>query len=216
MRPARSIVVAHGLRQSGVVLLIALIALVAITLAGIALMRSVDTGLVIAGNLAFKQTATQVGDAGTEAAIAWLAQNSANLANDNAAAGYYASWREGCDVTGGRTSTVDDDVVWQAGAGGAAACGMVAVPVPSARLPDGYAANYVINRMCNAEGAPNQPGVYCSAFQSTSSGGSGSTKGGASYGQMPLSGTTQQYYRITTRVEGPRNTVSFVQAFVAF
>lgn len=216
MIPTRNIVSRYLRKQAGVVLLIALIALVAITLAGVALMRSVDTGLLIAGNLAFKQTATQIGDAGTEAAIAWLAENSNNLANDNAAAAYYATWREGCDVTGGRTPTVDDDVVWQAGAAGAPACGMVAVPVPSARLPDGYAANYVINRMCNAEGAPNQPGVYCSAFQSTSSGGAGSTKGGASYGQMPLSGVAQQYYRITTRVEGPRNTVSFVQAFVAF
>jgi Tfp pilus assembly protein PilX len=41
--------------QRGVVLLIALIILVAMTLAGIGMMRSVDTGSVISGNLAFKQ-----------------------------------------------------------------------------------------------------------------------------------------------------------------
>jgi Tfp pilus assembly protein PilX len=40
--------------QQGVVLLMALIMLVALTLAGIALVRSVDTTNLIAGNLAFK------------------------------------------------------------------------------------------------------------------------------------------------------------------
>ena len=38
--------------QSGVVLFIALIVLVAMTLAGIAIMRSVDTGVAISGNVA--------------------------------------------------------------------------------------------------------------------------------------------------------------------
>jgi Tfp pilus assembly protein PilX len=48
-----------------VVLLIALIMLVAMTLAGIGMMRSVDTGSVIAGNLAFKQATLNASDAGT-------------------------------------------------------------------------------------------------------------------------------------------------------
>ena len=47
--------------QSGVVLFIALIVLVAMSLAGVALVRSVDTNLLIAGNLAFKQGDTCVG-----------------------------------------------------------------------------------------------------------------------------------------------------------
>lgn len=202
-------------RQSGVVLLIALIALVAISLAGIALMRSVDTGLVITGNLAFKQSAAQAGDAGTEAAADWLNTNVALLANDSAAAGYYATWRTNCDLLGNRTAATDDDVVWAAGGMAQPNCGMVATAVASEKLPGGYAATYVINRMCNNEGAPNDPAIFCSAYQSSSTG-SDSTKGGASYGQLPLTGTTQQYYRITTRIVGPRNTESIVQAIVAF
>jgi Tfp pilus assembly protein PilX len=39
--------------QRGVVLLVALIILVALTLAGVALIRSVDTANIIAGNLSF-------------------------------------------------------------------------------------------------------------------------------------------------------------------
>jgi Tfp pilus assembly protein PilX len=55
--------------QRGVVLLIALIMLVAMTLAGIGMMRSVDTGSVIAGNLAFKQATLNASDAGTSAGL---------------------------------------------------------------------------------------------------------------------------------------------------
>lgn len=55
--------------QRGVVLLIALILLVVMTLAGIGMMRSVDTGSVIAGNLAFKQATLNASDAGTSAAF---------------------------------------------------------------------------------------------------------------------------------------------------
>ena len=53
-------------------LFIALIVLVAMTLAGVALMRSVDTGLVVAGNMAFKQSAIMVADRGTQEAVSWL------------------------------------------------------------------------------------------------------------------------------------------------
>ncbi|MCZ7561139.1 MAG: hypothetical protein M5U30_14700 [Burkholderiaceae bacterium] len=201
--------------QRGITLLIALIALVAISLGGIALMRMVDTGVMIAGNLAFKQTASQAGDTGTEAAIEWMTANSEQLANDVAAAGYYATSRAACDLSGSRTPNPDDDVVWAAGGSALPTCGMVAAAVASDRLPDGYAATYVVNRICDSEGQPNDPAVFCSAFQS-SGGGSGSTKGGASYGQLPLTGTTQQYYRVTTRVVGPRNTESVVQAVIGF
>ena len=62
-------------RQRGVVLFIALIVLVAMALAGIALVRSVDTGILVAGNIAFKQGATNAGDQGLEAARTWLVTN---------------------------------------------------------------------------------------------------------------------------------------------
>lgn len=207
---------ACGTRQRGVVLLIALIALVAISLAGVALMRSVDTGLVIAGNLAFKQTSTQVADAGAEQAIAWLSANLATLPNDSAAAGYYATWRTSCDLSGGRTTATDDDITWEAGGSPQANCGMVAADVASNDLIDGYTASYVINRMCSAAGLPNDPGVFCSAFQDATATNSNSTKQGGSYGGTPLTGSSQQYYRITTRVAGPRNTSGIVQTIIAF
>jgi len=66
--------------QRGVILLIALIMLVAMTLAGIGMMRSVDTGSVIAGNLAFKEATLNASDAGTNAAFSAL-MAVANTAN---------------------------------------------------------------------------------------------------------------------------------------
>ena len=55
--------------QRGVVLFIALIVMVAMSLAGIALIRSTDTAGIVAGNLAFKQAATNALDRSVEAAV---------------------------------------------------------------------------------------------------------------------------------------------------
>jgi len=55
-------------RVRGAVLFIALIVLVAMSLAGIAIMRSVDTATLIAGNLAFKQGTMHSSDNGIEQA----------------------------------------------------------------------------------------------------------------------------------------------------
>ena len=81
-------------RQSGVVLIIALIVLVAMSLAGIALFRQVGTGLTIAGNLAFKQAATAAADFGVEDARKWLtgAATAGISLNIDKAPGYYSSW----------------------------------------------------------------------------------------------------------------------------
>lgn len=201
--------------QRGVVLMAALIALVAMTLAALALVRSVDTGLVISGNLAFKQATTQAGDAGTETAVEWILANSAGLKDTAAASGYYANWMEACDLTGNKTPTnADDDVDW-IGTVANPNCNAKARPVPSSQVASGYTASYIIHRMCDQDGSPNDPAVYCAAFKDPSSSTSDSTKGGAFYGSLPLASAPKQYYRITTRVVGPRNTTSFIQSVVA-
>ncbi len=69
---------------------------------------------------------------------------------------------------------------------------------------------YVIHRMCDLAGNPGS--VNC--VRTTTGGTSDSTKGGATYGGAALPSTSQIYYRITARVTGPRNTVSYVQMMV--
>jgi type IV pilus assembly protein PilX len=59
-------------RQHGVVLLIVLIMLVAMTLAGIGMMRSVDTASVVAGNLGYQQSTISASEAGTSSAYLLL------------------------------------------------------------------------------------------------------------------------------------------------
>ena len=202
-------------------LLVVLVALVIISFAAIALMRSSDTGTLIVGNLGFQKTALAAGDAGTEAAIRWLIDNSdgARLFSDVAASGYFAATADDCDLTGARTpGNAADDVQW-VGAIPGNVCGMVATVVAPPGVADGYTVRYVINRVCNAAGDPDSitaaDGVTpmgCSKL--TGTGGEGSTRGGASYGNTPLVAGAQTYYRITTRVDGPRDTVRYAQALV--
>jgi Tfp pilus assembly protein PilX len=76
---------AYGTKQQGMVLFFALIALVVMSLAAVALIRSVDTNTMIAGNLGFKQSATVSADSGVETAIDWLGANQTILTANNTA-----------------------------------------------------------------------------------------------------------------------------------
>ena len=205
----------------GISLVVVLVALVIIGFAAIALLRSSDTGTLIIGNLGFQKTALAAGDAGTEAAIQWLIDNSdgADLFGDIVAAGYFATSADNCDPTGaGTPDNAADDVQW-VGADPGNACNMVATVVAPPGVPAGFTVRYVINRVCNAAGDPNAitaaDGVTPMACSNLAgSGGEGSTRAGASYGNMPLVAGAQTYYRITTRVDGPRSTVRYAQALV--
>jgi len=97
----------HG--QRGVILLITLIMLVAMTLAAIGLMRSVDTGNMIAGNLAFKQATLNATDTGLSSAIAAMG-TLPNLNNDAPASAYYSSPVSPCEVLGLTTTTSPNNI----------------------------------------------------------------------------------------------------------
>ena len=209
------------MKQRGISLIVVLVALLIIGFAAVALLRSSGTGTLVVGNLAFKKTALGASDAGTEAALNWVVANAAGvtLYADNVANGYYSTTADGCDLTGTITAGVAaDDVNWT-GVDPGGACNMDARTVAPAGVPAGYTVRYVVNRVCNAAGDPNSvfaaDGVTPMVCSTAGAGASeGSTRGGASYGNTPLTGTSQTYYRITTRIDGPRNTVRYVQAVV--
>lgn len=73
----------HARRQSGVIMLLVLVALVALLATGIALIRSSDVGLMQAGNLAFRRDLQNQAERGIKAAIARFATGGA-LANEAA------------------------------------------------------------------------------------------------------------------------------------
>ena len=205
-------------RERGVVLFIALIVLVAMSLAGIALMRSVDTNVLIAGNLAFRQNATMAADSAIEDARQLLATNTGTgvttLHNDQPAlaqatgipnppwpsSAYWANWQQGIDLTANNANPADD-FDWNTARNMGTDAG-------------GNAMRYVIHRLCDVAGDPASAGVSC--IKSSTGGGGGSsdqgTKGAVSYGGAALPGVSSIFYRVTIRVQGPRNTLSYVQA----
>ncbi len=187
-------------RQKGVVLMIALIMLVSLTLAGIALVRSVDTTTIIAGNLGFKQSATSSGDLGNEQAIAFLESYNSGTTLHAAIGGQgqYVPFVE--NPGAGQTW----DTFWQNVIGANA---KALVPATDAA---GNSASYVIHRLCNSAGDPVS--VADCAISPASAANSGSSKGA---GVVALNFSAAIYYRITTRVVGPRNTVSYIQTVIA-
>lgn len=184
--------------QKGVALPIALIMLVAMILAAAALFRAVDTATLVAGNLTFKQGTIHAGDQGIKAAHTWLqAQSSgspASLLNSSTAQGYYSSqhvddpgWNPLTAWPGSGTVTVGTDA-------------------------GGNTISYVIHRLCSQPGlAYNHADQLCATYVTTSS---ASTGGSQSVDAPAFSGVVYVYYRVTVKVVGPRNSLSFIQALM--
>lgn len=189
--------------QEGVVLVITLVSLVILLLTAIALFRSVDTGTLIAGNLALRQAAVAASDrAVAEAAAALTARQNAStdnmwttdahpLNNTDAAIAYYSYINTGLDLAATAT--------WDAGGASTAL-----------NDPDigGNRTQYLIQRMCRTENDLPTPEDCLLNFIDKDND-TKSTGGG-----VPERPKNSVMYRITVRVSGPKNTVSFTQAFV--
>lgn len=205
---------AARLTQQGMVMVFALIILVLMTLGGLALMRSMDTTNLIAGNMAFQQAATHSTDAGVEAAIGWLETNNATAGVLDASiptVGYTAS-------TPAIAANLTGETFWNTFAPSGICLLPLAGGVCSAApaVPDaaGNTVAFMIQRLCNGTGAPTGNG--CALVPGVVAGGSQGNNEGAGEELLTAVGVnTAVYYRITVRVSGPRNTRSFVQALVS-
>jgi len=217
--------------QRGVVLLITLIILVAMTLAGIGMMRSVDTGSIIAGNLAFRQAAANAGDAGPAAGFNALMSvaNSGNGADKNVLdfntgqpcpsgvtaalcsggniniAGYASTPIFACEVT--RTCTAAANYTWWT----VDANWSNAAILPPITDPNGggtiATVSYLIHRMCQSPGVrPSAAGQLCQTYTQPET--------GCSKTQLLPCTSTSVFYRITTRSQGSRDTVAYAQTLV--
>jgi Tfp pilus assembly protein PilX len=180
------------------VLFIALIVLVSMTLAAIGMTRSIDTSNLVAGNMAMKQSALNASDQAIEEAVAWLEGQAGKgtLMNDNAALGYFSA-------------TPVQEPKWTASdAWGNSVCAHTCATDTA-----GNVTRYVIHRMCTqsdvAAGGANQ----C-AWSGTSSSGDGNSNDVASASGR-FKGGGSIFYRVTSRVDGPRNTQSYTQVMVA-
>jgi type IV pilus assembly protein PilX len=201
--------------QSGIALFIALIAIVAMSLAAVALIRSVDTNSLVAGNVALKQSSTNSADSGIEAAITQIAAirdsstlnvisedlhplNKTQLSTNK---GYYSNLASTFDVKAASNWTGDNSV-------------LVATDAV------GNEVRYLSQRMCRfADQAPASTtlGIADCVFSAgvVDSNGQGvkladeicKGSGCPTAGQTPL-------IRVTVRVKDPRGSMTYVQAIV--
>jgi len=209
-------------KEAGVVLMIALIILVALTIGGLALVRSGDTTNLISGNLAFQQSATHAAEMGTEDALRTFLETQPYtvLYADRAGNGYTASTPPGVWNAAGNTAgnPASWDTYWSTvidpapraipvaakscGHGGGRVC---TLPTDNTT---GNTVSYTIQRLCATTGDPADPATGCA---------SSSDRYAPCHKTqcLPIPLSTQYYYRITSRVAGPRNTISYVQSIVA-
>jgi Tfp pilus assembly protein PilX len=188
MRPVRF----H--RQRGAVLMVVLVALIAMLISVIALSRSMDTHQLVAGNLAFRNATIHSSDAGVQGAVQWLqgAIGTVTLNSNAPGNGYYAVIIE---------PNWEDEAIWQQ-------CGGCTIAADAA----GNRVQWMIHRMCSSEGNSNASGNSCSLLAANSP---AATGGSFSSDATNFTGVAQNYYRVTVRVVGPRNTSTLVQAFVS-
>ena len=132
---------------------------------------------------------------GAEAALTWLnGQAAGALTNDNEGEGYWAA---------AIAISPDVGVTWDSYWKDTLEARSKALATDAV----GNTVKYVIDRMCTAVGAPTN----CSFLPSTAS----LAATGKGESSLVLQGTPQVFYRVTARIEGPRNTVSYVQINVA-
>lgn len=194
-------------RQRGASLFIALVTLAILTIAGVALVRSVDTGNLIAGNFAFKNATVHAADVGIEAALTYLNGTVALTPDSNLPDGcsagacrYYArAQAEGSD---GIPTGID----WNHANLAPASVG-------------GYSVRYVIDRLCNPSAGVSvalgtNPVVDAAAplCYTTPVDPKSSKKGGIGPGVS--STAVEVFYRVTVRVTGPRDTVTMLQTIL--
>jgi len=201
----------HGpVRERGVVLLFCLIILVVLLAGGVAVMRSMDTSLVGAGNIAFKRDLVNQGELAiakamqefqTSGALAATSVTANNLPAANYSAIQLATNAQGIpEVLLKKTNLTGPDVVGNAFT-------PTGTPISGS---GGATVRYVIDRMCNATGAFSVIGKSGCVYTPSST----ETLGG-DQSQLATPGPSvpsPPLYRVSVRVDGPRDTQVFLQA----
>lgn len=188
--------------QKGIVLLITLLVLVAMTLASVGMMRSVDTSVAAVGNLAFRQAADaavnlaieQVVRDFADPALGWTVPGNTDASNPGI--GYYASIQPNENGKG-----IPARLQTSAGTGVNTA----------AQDAAGNITQTMVERMCNQPGPASAANCLGQAGVAEDS----PSKAGELVAlTLGNGGGFSAYYRVTVRVNGPNNTVSFAQAII--
>jgi hypothetical protein len=186
-----------------VVLFVALIVLVVMALTGLAMIRQSGTGLSISGNLGLRQNAVRGADLGTEVADAWLltqANTVGALDNDKPAQGYYSDWG-----TSDPTHRLQGDPSlydWGTSV------------LVTADDGNGNEVRYIVERLCknaNQKVDDDPDGQKC---VQTPLGANDKSNTCDHYPSSCLDRQFAVHYRVSSRVKGPRSTVSYIQVLL--
>ena len=202
----------------GAGLVVALVVLVVMSLGALALVRAVASGLLVAGNFAFREAAVLAAESGSESAISWLSERAAttDLLSDQPEAGYYASLPVGLSLSGQSNTSTSATIDWdddQCAARTGTSCFTAGPALPIDAV--GHRVRYVIHRLCRTAGSSDAAANSCLLFRSAQGG--SSNRGQLSYGASKrFQSSDIVYYRITVHVRGPRNTTAFIQTLVHY
>lgn len=185
----------------GLVLPLSLIVLVLLLFSSFALMRSVQSSLSMAGNLAFKRDLANQGERGMATAITQFtatsgALYSATTRKNNLYAANYSAVELSSNAHGIPLVLINDTTFSSLGLG-------------ASDITDdttGVRIRYVVDRLCNATGAFSSTG--CVSINIAKS------RGGSSSKLKDNSASNQPVYRISVRVTGPRNTQAYFQTTI--
>lgn len=191
--------------QRGVTLIIAMIALVILTVGAIAMTRSTDVSLRQAGNLAFKRDLVNQGERAVAAALTELrtgALSSESTRQGNAIARNYSAGQLASSAQGIPNVLLNDSAYVAAGFG-----------APDLSDTTGsVAVRYVIDRQCTGVGVYDV--ATCQAYTSGQPVVSLGVKNGVNGADGLLPASARPVYRISVRVTGPRGVQTFTQTTV--
>ena len=183
-------------RERGVVLLICLIVLVILLAGGVAVMRSMNTTLSSAGNLAFKRDLVNQGEQAAVKALALFntggTLSAVGADYNDATASNYSAVRLDTNDRGIPLALLKDDLY-------------NAKAADTIVRTDAVKIRYLIDRLCNTSGAASKS--TCVYAPSTSDVRGGSVQ---ESGRPPP--PKALVYRLSVRVDGPRDTQVFLQS----
>ncbi|WP_018986947.1 pilus assembly PilX family protein [Methylophilus methylotrophus] len=214
-------------RQRGIVLFFALLALAVMSIAAVALIRSVDTNALLSGNMVYRQSASTASNVALEG-IAQRVANSVTLADSlshHPEQGYYANCSQFdtqpdalvCDGNQLTTMTWND-------ANSSLAPNQTDGndEIRNGVDRQGNEIRYVVERMCNYSNAEINGGnaqsdaTRCMMASSPSNGENCSHNiANLEFFKPCVASSDSPLYRITLRIAGPKNTLTFMQSFVS-
>ena len=181
-------------RQRGVVLLLCLIVLVILLAGGVAMVRSMNTSLTSAGNLAFRRDLVNQGERAVSTVLAKFASSGTLVnATDDVPGENFKATKLDTNTQGVPLALLDDKTF--------ATVGQASNDIADTAAQVGI--RYLIDRLCSSTGTATSTNCVQS---------SAAPAGGTATPTPPPAPPTATIYRLSLRVSGPRDTQVFMQS----